>query len=272
MSMKRRRKYRLTPLSVFLLILLGVAAVAALVFWLKKEEPAASSQPVSSEVSSEAPVSSEDAVSSEAAPSSQPDPLPAGQLTDWNLILLNPEAENKIDEEMDIEKTKFDTQWVDSRAAPAYEAMVAAAKQDGIDLYLRSGYRSINTQRINYENEIQRFLGLGYDEAEAIRRTRQYYTEPGHSEHHSGLAFDILSVQYHNTIYTLSDKFTEDSAYPWLLEHAAEYGFILRYPADKTEITQINFEAWHFRYVGVEHARYITEHGLCLEEYLALFS
>lgn len=205
--------------------------------------------------------------SSGAAPTGE---LPAGKLTDWNLILLNPAEENAISTDLDIQKTKFDTQWVDSRAAPAYQAMYDAAKKEGITLFLRSGYRSISTQKTNYDNNVKREIANGNNEAEAIRLTNLYYTVPGHSEHHSGLAFDIITPQYHNDVYTLSEKFAETDAYKWLVKNCADYGFVLRYPKDKQEITKINFEPWHYRYVGVEHAKYMTQNNLCLEEYIAL--
>lgn len=110
----------------------------------------------------------------------------------------------------------------------------------------------------------------GKSEEEAIRLTRQYYTEPGHSEHHSGLALDIITVEYQRDVYSLTEQFAETDGYRWLIAHCAEFGFILRYPKGKTDITQINYEPWHYRYVGKEHAQYIMEHDLTLEEYIAL--
>lgn len=196
--------------------------------------------------------------------------LPAGKLSDWNLILLNPEEKNKIDNDLTIKKTKFDTQWVDSRAGEWYQKMYDAAKADGITLYLRSGFRSISTQRVNYNAEVQRYRNLGKSEAEAIRLTQLYYTVPGHSEHHTGLAFDIITPEYHTNVYTLNEAFMETDAYEWLVLHCTDYGFVLRYPKDKTDITQINFEPWHYRYVGVEHAKFMEANNLCLEEYVAI--
>lgn len=196
--------------------------------------------------------------------------LPLGSLSDWNLILLNPFEGNSISEELQFEKTKFDTQYVDSRAANAYQDMYNSAKKDGVTLYLRSGYRSMKTQSVNYNANVQRLLKQGVTKDEAIRQTNLYYTVPGHSEHHSGLAFDIITPEYHRDIYTLNEKFAQTKAYTWLRENCAEYGFILRYPKEKYNITTINFEPWHYRYVGVEHAKYITENNLCLEEYVEL--
>lgn len=196
--------------------------------------------------------------------------LPEGNLDDWNLILLGPPEENKIDEELDLDLTQFDTQRVDSRAADAYASMRDAAAAEGITLYLRSGYRSMETQRQNYNGSVQRYLDAGKSREEAVRLTNEYYTVPGHSEHHTGLAFDIITPEYHNQIYSLDDRFADTDAYTWLRAHCAEYGFILRYPKEKEEETQIHFEPWHYRYVGMEHAQYIMEQGLCLEEYIEL--
>lgn len=196
--------------------------------------------------------------------------LPSGSLTDWNLILLNHSAENKIDSDIDFTKSQFDTQYIDSRIADNYQQMYDDAKKAGITLYLRSGYRSIATQSINYNANIDRLKYQGHTEAEAIRQTNLYYTVPGHSEHHTGLALDIITPEYHNNIYTLNDQFADTDAYVWLLENCANYGFILRYPQDKTDITEINFEPWHYRYVGYEHAQYIMNNDICMEEYVEL--
>lgn len=198
------------------------------------------------------------------------DVLPAGSLNDWNLILLNHDEENKIDGDLSFEKTKFDSQWVDSRAGVYYKQMYDAAKKEGITLFLRSGYRSIATQTVNYNANVQREIKRGNSEEEAIRLTNLYYTVPGHSEHHTGLAFDLLTPEYHTNIYTLDERFASTDAYKWLVEHAHEYGFILRYPKEKQNITKINFEPWHYRFVGIEHATYIKEHNLCFEEYIEL--
>ncbi|WP_423246190.1 M15 family metallopeptidase [Paludihabitans sp. MB14-C6] len=147
--------------------------------------------------------------------------------------------------------------------------MYDAAKKDGITLYLRSGYRSIATQNVNYQADIQRNINKGYTREQAIIETEKYYARPGQSEHHTGLAFDIITPEYHRDIYTLNEQFAKTKAYDWLVKHCAEYGFILRYPKDKVDITKINYEPWHYRYVGIEHAKKIMENNLCLEEYLA---
>lgn len=196
------------------------------------------------------------------------DGLPQGSLSDWNLILLNPEPDNRIEAEIKNEKEEFDGQLVDARAGAAYEEMRAAAAQEGITLFLRSGYRSIAVQEANYNRSVQTKMDAGSSREEAVRLTNLYYTQPGHSEHHSGLAFDIITPEYHHEIYELDDRFADTQAYAWLRENCASFGFILRYPKEKEDVTQINFEPWHYRYVGREHAQYIMGNGLCLEEYI----
>lgn len=198
------------------------------------------------------------------------DDLPEGELSDWNLILLNPDEENKIDADLPIELEWFLEQSVDSRAAPFFEEMLTASRSINIRLFLRSGYRSMATQQVNYDASIQRYLDQGKTRDEAVEATEAYYTQPGHSEHHTGLAFDIITQEYQQEIYELDDRFAQTDAYRWLVENCATYGFILRYPQGKEDITGISFEPWHYRYVGVAHAKYIMSRGLCLEEYIEL--
>lgn len=106
--------------------------------------------------------------------------------------------------------------------------------------------------------------GLNRNQAEIEAARNVAY--PGTSEHHLGLAVDIVSLQYQQ----LDEAQARTPEIIWLTEHCSEYGFILRYPKDKTQITGIVYEPWHFRYVGVETAKVIMEQGLCLEEYLEL--
>ena len=208
--------------------------------------------------------------SSEEESEEEEDLLPAGSLSDWNLILLNPDEGNMLESDPDIPMTEFDGQLIDSRIAENYKAMRDAAKAEGINLYLRSGFRKISLQQIYYDSNVNKYMNEGHSKEEAIRLTLRYFTAPGHSEHHSGLACDIITVEYHKNIYTLDDRFGETDAFDWLMDHCAEYGFILRYPEGKTDITKISYEPWHYRYVGKEHAQYIMENDLTFEEYVDL--
>ncbi len=136
----------------------------------------------------------------------------------------------------------------------AWNAMVDAAQEDGISLWIVSGYRSYQTQKTIYDNYV---ANNGQAEADT------YSARPGHSEHQTGLAFDINEISY---------AFGESAAGKWVAEHAAEYGFIIRYPKEKQEITGYVYEPWHLRYLGTELATDVQESGLCIEEYFNIDS
>ncbi len=147
----------------------------------------------------------------------------------------------------------------------AYSRMAQdTEKATGQPLMLISAYRSYATQKRLYDEDVAYYMARGYGRAKAEELTERSTNKPGHSEHQLGNSLDI------GTISWLQYDFVYTPAGRWVTAHAHEYGFILRYPADKTEITTIDYEAWHFRYVGVEHATYIYEHDLCLEEYIGL--
>ncbi len=187
----------------------------------------------------------------------------------WNLILLNPE--NKLPEDFQTNLKKFSyngtSGYVDARCHDAFEAMFAAAKKDGITLTVRSAYRNITTQTTNFNNKVQEYKDMGYSDEDAYATAATIIAVPGTSEHHTGLAMDILTPSYTR----LNEGFEKTEAAQWLFEHCAEYGFILRYPKDKTEITQIIYEPWHYRYVGKEAAQIIMNEGICYEEFVAKY-
>lgn len=194
--------------------------------------------------------------------------------TDWDMMwqiqLLN--RDNLIYEDVIMEEIMtFDEEIVDARAGIYYQAMSEAAALEGHTLYLYSGYRSIATQQQSYDEGVQRYMSYGYNYETAVAIASGYYALPGGSEHNIGLAFDIITPQFLSTMTVLNDTFANTSAYQWLFEHCSDYGFIIRYPKERTEDTGINFEPWHYRYVGVEHAKYMKENNLILEEYVALY-
>lgn len=203
----------------------------------------------------------------EQAPEPTPEPteepgsgLPDVDLTSWELMLVN--TENTLDasyEPPEIVKLSDSQCPVDSRIADALTAFVDAAQAEGLPVYLSSGYRAYSEQQYLY----QRKIGQGYSAEEAAK----IVAVPGTSEHQTGLACDITDY-YHE----MKDSSLENTAtYQWMKEHCQEFGFIVRYPNDKQDITKIIYEPWHFRYVGVEAATYIMENNLCLEEFLALY-
>lgn len=150
---------------------------------------------------------------------------------------------------------------LDERVAPHYAEMYAAAKADGCTLTPYSGYRSYARQEENFNRRVSYYVGQGLSETEATAKTQERILPPGCSEHNMGFAMDVVSA---------SADFVSTKEFSWLCEHAQDYGFILRYPEDKTTITGVMYEPWHWRYVGVKAAKEIKASGQCLEEYLGL--
>lgn len=187
---------------------------------------------------------------------------------DWRTILVS--AKYPLAQELDMERVTIG--WpVDARIAQPLQALLDAAKADGYTLQVISGYRTFARSATLLENEVQeqmRVNGYSREKAEEVAATR--VAPPGTSEHNTGLAVDILSGDYYNHHSGIEESFEYDAEAIWLKAHCAEYGFILRYPKDKQDITGIIFEPWHFRYVGVETATYIMENDLTLEEYLGV--
>ena len=129
-----------------------------------------------------------------------------------------------------------------------------AARMAGHELYLKSGYRSYYKQAVMYENRIKKY---GYDDG--------WVTKPGASDHQTGLGCDVVPKSW--TDRGMNEDMEREPETQWMAENCAQFGFILRYPKDKEDITEINYEPWHLRYVGVEVATYIMDNGLCLEEF-----
>lgn len=153
---------------------------------------------------------------------------------------------------------------VDNRCKSALEEMMKAAKEDGCRPYIISAYRSIDYQKSLYNRKISEYTRFGYTKQEAEEEASGWVAYPGTSEHHLGLAVDIVD----SSNRTLDESQEKTKTQKWLIENCYDYGFILRYPNNKKDITHINYEPWHYRYVGKENAKRIKESGLCLEEYL----
>ena len=182
----------------------------------------------------------------------------------WYLTLVNFETPIDPDFQPPLTWIQDGTQRFDSRAAGALEVMLADMKDQGLSPIVCSGYRTRETQEGLYKNQVDFWLGQGYDQASAEAEAALLVARPDTSEHQLGLAADIVSAG--NQILDESQEQTPEQQ--WLLSHCQEYGFILRYPSGKTELTGVSYEPWHYRYVGVEAAGEIMEQGLCLEEYL----
>ena len=154
---------------------------------------------------------------------------------------------------------------VDARIAEALRQMVNDAAAAGVKLKPANGYRSIARQQELWDARVKTLMEGGLSQADAETKAIDYTSAPGTSDHNTGLGLDIVSEDHP----AKDAGFAETAAAQWLAEHAADYGFILRYPSDKTEATGMDYEPWHYRYVGSEQAHKIKESGLCLEEYLA---
>ncbi len=185
---------------------------------------------------------------------------------DWNLILVN--KQHPIPEDYTFTLGNI-TGYLkcDERIIPDLMEMLKQAKNDGISLEICSPYRTHVHQVELFQKKINRFMNRGYSYLEAYRLSSQAVTVPGSSEHEIGLALDIYAPDYKQ----LNAGFGDTEEGKWLAAHCAEYGFILRYPLGKEEITGIEFEPWHFRYVGKAAAKIITENEITLEEFVLIY-
>ena len=196
-------------------------------------------------------------------PEQQPEEKPEKQITDWRLVLAN--YDNILPEDFTVEVANIDsTRQFDARAIGYLNQMMNDMRKDGItNVWVQSAYRSVERQKELYDNSIQKYLKQGKTQEEAIALTDEYINKPGSSDHNLGLAVDFNNVD---------NSFAKLKGYQWLLENAENYGFILRYPEDKEDITKIAYESWHWRYVGEENAKKMNELHMCLEEYVEYLS
>ena len=196
------------------------------------------------------------------------EPDPAASPENWKLLLVN--RENPLPEDFSIPRLTqlVNGHAIDSRAYPDLQRMMDAARAAGLRPTICSSFRTREKQEELFENKVQSLLAEGYGRTEAEERAAMWVARPGTSEHQAGLAVDIVDKSYQ-----LLDQGQEETAVQkWLMDHCAQYGYILRYPTDKSALTGVNYEPWHYRYVGPEAAAEIMERGLCLEEYLAEIS
>ena len=194
----------------------------------------------------------------------QADSYQGGGEAPWELLLVN--DWNPLPSGYDSDVT-FSTvsggKQVDSRIIDAVNRMLNDAAS--YDLAVVSAYRPQEEQEVLYWRKVKQYTDQGYSDLEAQKVGGTIVKRPGFSEHNCGLAMDVGG----SGDYTLEQSFGNTPAYTWLMEHCADYGFILRFPQGKEDITGVIYEPWHYRYVGVEAARYIMDNDLCLEEYLA---
>ena len=176
---------------------------------------------------------------------------------EWNLIVVN--RWNELPEDYSVELTELSNgQKVDSRIYPYLQEMFDAARAEGVFPVVREGYRTAEEQQEILDDKIQTYINQGYSLSRAERTAKEWVALLGTSEHQLGIAVDINADK---------SKCSNEEVYAWLAENAYKYGFILRYPLGKQEITGTSYEPWHYRYVGEEAALVIYEQGICLEEY-----
>ncbi|MDD6032375.1 MAG: D-alanyl-D-alanine carboxypeptidase family protein, partial [Oscillospiraceae bacterium] len=188
-----------------------------------------------------------------------------GDADAWYMTLVNPThpiPDNFTVETVDVHGKPFDV-----RAADALNRLFADAKAAGYPLLMVSGYRTVPYQENLFRRSVQQRINRGMSRAAAEAETALYVAKAGYSEHNLGLAADIVSSDWYSKNSGLESWFDQTPHYQWLSENAWKYGFILRYPKDKTDITGIGYEPWHYRYVGVEAAKIIYDEGLTFEEY-----
>lgn len=210
---------------------------------------------------------SRDTVQTIAEVPNQEGKVPGGQTTDapadWRLILAN--SENPIPKGYTIETRSLPNGLTfDARAYDSLMSMLEDGKKAGLSFVVCSAYRTVDKQTSLFEAQVakQRERGLSDNKAYEVAKTIVAF--PGTSEHNLGLAADIVALDYQ----VLDQGYADTPEAKWLKENSYQYGFVLRYPANKEKITKIIYEPWHFRYVGPEHALEMKRLGLCLEEYI----
>lgn len=181
------------------------------------------------------------------------------------LSLLN--KEYILKDELDIDLVSVGNgHQLERRCAAEITQMIKDAKKDGMRMNLTSAYRTYMKQVYLFKNKIERLEQQGYSHEKAVKEAGTVVAVPGTSEHQLGLTLDFVTGSYKN----LDEGIRNTKEYQWTEEHAWEYGYVIRYPKDKSDITGIISEPWHLRYVGIPAAQLMTEQNLCLEEFLGV--
>ena len=180
---------------------------------------------------------------------------------DWKIILVNKQHPIPDDYEFPLGYITGSMRCDERVISPLLE-MMKAASSEGISLIICSPYRDMGRQTMLFNNKVEKYMDAGMSYMDAYNLASQAVTVPGASEHQVGLAIDIVTEDYS----ILDEGFGKTAAGKWLAENSYKYGFVLRYPAGKETITSIEFEPWHFRYVGVDAATFMVQNDICLEE------
>ncbi|RKJ41908.1 D-alanyl-D-alanine carboxypeptidase family protein [bacterium 1XD42-8] len=182
---------------------------------------------------------------------------------DWKLMLISKREPVPLDYTFELGMIQGEIR-ADIRILEEANEMLKEARKEGIFLVICSPYRDYDRQEMLFNQKVKSYMEQGMSFMEAYIQSSHTIAVPGASEHQVGLALDIVC----STHYRLDEAFGDTEAGKWLAENSYQYGFILRYPKDKEEITGIEYEPWHFRYVGKEAAKEMTEQKLTLEEYV----
>ena len=183
--------------------------------------------------------------------------------SDWELLLVN--KNHKVPQGYTVELEEVENvHQVDKRMAESLKQMLSDARKEGLSPIICSSYRTNAKQQKLYNNKVREYKRWGCSSEEAEELASYWVAIPGTGEHETGLAVDIVSENYQ----ILDEKQEQTDVQRWLIDNSYKYGFTLRYPTDKKDITMINYEPWHYRYVGIDNATYMKEHDMCLEEYI----
>ncbi len=266
-----RRRIFLSVCAVILaaVILLIVFAVKAVMSGGEKDNNSSEVSSLQSDsVSDVSDVSGASEVSSEQSSTpSYPETGPNGLDANYTkLLLVN--GENPLPEDYDYEGNlttipdKYingSLKQIDKDVWPYMQAMIEAAWADGVKLYVWSPYRSYSTQNMLFKKQVDRQIAKGVPADKAEDEAATVVARPGTSEHHTGLAADFNMAD---------DKFETTEMYTWMQQHAADYGFVMRYSGEKQSITGVIHESWHYRFVGINAAKEMNRLNMCLEEYV----
>ena len=272
-SSHRRPRSRF-PFKLILLICLALALIFVAISCGQSDQvDTPNDSAVSSPLPSESPELPSDTAEPDESASSAPDEVPTEEpiespiITEltWNLVLIN--KWNPMPEGFKPETSTLPNGLlIDSRIYDPLMAMINDCKAAGLSPIICSAYRTFEKQTELFERKINKYMNAGYTYDEAYAKASTIVAIPGTSEHNIGLAVDICALDYQ-----ILDEAQENTPeQQWLMAHCHEYGFILRYPTNKTDLTGIIYEPWHYRYVGVEAATEIMSTGICLEEYYEL--
>ncbi len=272
MNREQRRK-AIIKRRIFIVCCLAVLALftALIGFAVKTIFGKKSDGKTNSDISeSSETMSSSEQTSSESSPS-YPAVGPNGLDANFSILLLVNDK-NPLPEDYDYEGnlTTIPTNYIngmlnqiDKDVWNYMKAMIDAQRETQTDsknwLYVRSPYRSYATQKMLFTNQINRNLNAGLSSEEAETKAATVVTRPGRSEHNTGFSADFNIAE---------DSFESTPMFTWMQEHAAEYGFVLRFPKDKQDKTGIVYESWHYRFVGINTAKEMNRLNMCLEEYV----